>query len=432
MAKKILYVVLDGLGDRPIPDLGNKTPLEAAQTPGLDSLAAKGICGLVYPVAKGISPESDIAVISILGYDPHKYYTGRGPLEAHAVGVKVRDGDIAFRANFSTVNEKMEIVDRRAGRNLTTEEATKLSQEINRKVKLSSHTATFLFKNTVEHRAVLVIRSKDRKLSGQVGNTDPAYGREGLLGVALRTYSKNVQKCVPLEDAADPEGAKIAADLTNEFTEKSHKVLNTSAVNKNRVKRGSLPANIILNRDAGDGLPKFPSMMERYGLKFGCIVEMPVEMGIALLTGMHPIEIPVSAEGLEARYGTVVKAVLSELPDFDGIYVHIKGPDVPGHDGDYKLKKEIIEKIDRFFISPVIQGIDWRQTVIIVTADHSTPCLMKVHSDDPVPILVSGGGIQPRQGGVKEFSEKACAKGELGEMTGQDIMPTVVNRLRSQ
>lgn len=113
MAKKILYVVLDGLGDRPIPDLGNKTPLEAAETPGLDSLAAKGICGIVYPVGKGISPESDIAVISILGYDPHKYYTGRGPLEAHAVEVEVRDGDLAYRANFATVNEKMEIMDRR-------------------------------------------------------------------------------------------------------------------------------------------------------------------------------------------------------------------------------------------------------------------------------------------------------------------------------
>lgn len=430
MAKKILYVVLDGLGDRPIPDLGNKTPLEAAETPGLDSLAAKGVCGIVYPVGKGISPESDIAVISILGYDPHKYYTGRGPLEAHAVEVEVKDGDLAHRANFATVNEKMEILDRRAGRNLTTEEATALSREINSNVKLTTHPATFVFKNTIEHRAVLVIRSKERPLSGQVGNTDPAYGREGMLGVALRTYDKKVQKCVPLEDATDPEGARIAADLTNEFTEKSHKVLNESAVNKKRIAKGSLPANMILNRDAGDGLPKFPSMQERYGMKFGCVVEMPVERGIALLTGMQPIEIPVSSESLEARYTTVVFEVLKNLPKFDGIYVHIKGPDVPGHDGDYRLKKEIIEKIDRFFIKPLVAGIDSRQTVIIVTADHSTPCLMKVHSDDPVPILVSGGPIQA--GSVKEFSEKACPKGELGEMVGQDIMPTVVNRLRSQ
>jgi len=430
MAKKILYVVLDGLGDRPIPALGNQTPLEAARTPGLDSLAAKGICGTMYPVGKGISPESDIAVISILGYDPHRYYTGRGPLESHAVGVEVRDGDVAFRANFSTVGKNLEIIDRRAGRNLTTEEATELSREINEKVKLTSYPATFVFKNTIEHRAVLVLRSQDRPLSGQVSNTDPAYGREGLLGVALKTFDKKVQKCEPLEDATDPEGARIAAALTNEFTEKSHKVLNASPVNKKRVKEGKLAANIILNRDAGNGLPMFASMNERYGMNFGCIVEMPVERGIALLTGMHPIEVPVSQESLEERYGTVVQAVLDNLPRFDGIYVHIKGPDVPGHDGDYELKKDIIEKIDRFFIVPLLGKVDIAQTVFIVTADHSTPCLMKVHSDDPVPILVSGGHIQPD--GVKKFSEKACVKGELGEMMGLDVMPTVVNRLRSQ
>lgn len=429
MAKKILYVVLDGLGDQPIPALDNQTPLEAAPTPGLDSLAAEGICGTMYPVGKGISPESDIAVISILGYDPHRYYTGRGPLEAHAVGVEVRDGDVAFRANFSTVGENFEIVDRRAGRNLSTEEATDLCRDVNEKVELTSYPATFVFKNTVEHRAVLVIRSTDRPLSGQVSNTDPAYGREGLLGVALKTFEKKVQKCEPLADATDPEAAKIAAALTNEFTEKSHKVLNESPINKKRIEEGKLAANIILNRDAGDGLPKFATMNERYGMNFGCIVEMPVERGIALLTGMNPIEVPVSQESLEERYGIVVQAVLDNLPKFDAIYVHIKGPDVPGHDGDYELKKEIIEKIDRFFIVPLLGKVDLAQTVFIVTADHSTPCLMKVHSDDPVPILVAGAHIQPD--GVKTFSEKACVKGELGEMMGLDIMPTVVNRLRS-
>lgn len=428
--KKILYVVLDGLGDRPVPDLGDQTPLESAETPGLDSLATRGICGIVYPVGKGIAPESDIAVISILGYDPYKYYTGRGPLEAYAVGVDVRDGDLAFRANFSTVGDDWQIMDRRAGRNLTTEEATELSREINDGVKLTSAPATFVFKNTVEHRAVLVFHNEGRPLSGHVANTDPAYGREGMLGVALKEYEKRVQKCVPLEGATDPEGARIAAELTNEFTEKSHAVLNKSEVNRKRVAEGKLPANVILNRDAGDRLPKFPSMNERYGMNFGCIVEMPVEKGIALLTGMHPIEIPPSGDNLQQRYEMIVRKVLDKLPDFDGIYVHIKGPDVPGHDGDYHLKKDIIEKIDRFFIAPLLEEVDLAHTAIIVTADHSTPCLMKVHSDDPVPLLVSGGGLTADS--VKVFSENECPKGDLGEMSGQDIMPTVVNRLRCQ
>ncbi|MBU0710034.1 MAG: phosphoglycerate mutase, partial [Candidatus Omnitrophica bacterium] len=177
--KKILYIVLDGLGDLPIADLNNKTPLEAALTPNLDRLAQQGRTGLVYPVNKGIAPESDIAVISLLGYDAHKYYTGRGPLESFAEGINVNDGDLALRVNFATLEEDGKTIkDRRVGRNLTTEEATSLSSEINSKVTLSS--GTFEFKNTIGHRGILVIRGMRSKLSGWITNTDPAYGREGV------------------------------------------------------------------------------------------------------------------------------------------------------------------------------------------------------------------------------------------------------------
>src|SRR3989338_1599442 len=148
--KKILYIVLDGLGDLPVQELGNKTPLEAALTVNMDRLAQKGKTGIVYPVAKGIAPESDIAVISLLGYDAHKYYTGRGPLESFAEGLAVNDGDATLRVNFATVEEDgRTIKDRRVGRNLSTEEAGGLSREINSQVPLSS--ATFEFKNTIGH-----------------------------------------------------------------------------------------------------------------------------------------------------------------------------------------------------------------------------------------------------------------------------------------
>ncbi|KPK97009.1 MAG: phosphoglycerate mutase, partial [Omnitrophica WOR_2 bacterium SM23_72] len=176
--KKILYIVLDGLGDLPIKELRNKTPLEAAVTPNMDRLAQKGKTGLVYPVAKDIAPESDIAVISLLGYDAHKYYTGRGPLESFAEGLNINDGDLALRVNFATVAEDSKTIkDRRVGRDLITEEATALAKEINSKVTLSS--ATFEFKNTIGHRGVLVIRGMRSKLSGWITNTDPAYDREG-------------------------------------------------------------------------------------------------------------------------------------------------------------------------------------------------------------------------------------------------------------
>ena len=173
--KKIFYIVLDGLGDLPIKELGDKTPLEAADTPNLDNLAKKAKTGVVYPVKKGIAPESDVAVISLLGYDAHKYYTGRGPLESYAEGLKISSGDLALRVNFATASDDGKtIIDRRVGRNLTTQEATALAGEINTKVRLSS--ATFEFKNTIGHRGVLVIR-KNGQLSGWITNTDPAYAR---------------------------------------------------------------------------------------------------------------------------------------------------------------------------------------------------------------------------------------------------------------
>ena len=231
--RKILYIVLDGLGDLPLKQLGNKTPLEAAFTPNMDKLAQKGKTGLVYPVGKGIAPESDIAVISLLGYDAHKYYTGRGPLESFAEGLSVNDGDVAFRVNFATVAEDgRTIKDRRVGRNLSTEEATSLAKEINSKVTLSS--ATFEFKNTIGHRGVLVIRGMHSKLSGWITNTDPAYDREGVFGVAKEKFENLVAESVAMPGYENSPEAVEAAKLLNEFTKASNKVLNESLLNKNR------------------------------------------------------------------------------------------------------------------------------------------------------------------------------------------------------
>ena len=240
----------------PIKELGNKTPLEAASTLNLDKLAKIGQLGLVYTVGKDIAPESDIAVISLLGYDAHKYYTGRGPLESFAEGIAVNDGDLALRVNFATVDKDGKtILDRRCGRDLTQEEATALSREINSGVSLSS--GTFEFKNTIGHRGILVIRGRQLKLSGWVTNTDPAYEREGVFGVALEKFEKRVAEAKPMPGYENSDSAKEAAKLLNEFTFNSHKVLSQSAINKKRQQEGKLVANAILSRDAGDSLPKF-------------------------------------------------------------------------------------------------------------------------------------------------------------------------------
>src|SRR4030042_2368625 len=244
--KKILYVVLDGRGALPLKELGDKTPLEAAITPNLDRLAQKGKTGIVYPVAKGIAPESDIAVISLLGYDAHKYYTGRGPLESFAEGLDVKDGNLALRVNFATVeSDGKTIKDRRVGRNLTTEEACGLAKEINSKVTLSS--ATFEFKNTIGHRGILVIRGMRSKLSGWITNTDSAYEREGVFGVAKEKFENLVAESLPMPGYENDSAAQESARLLNEFTEKSHQVLNQSALNKKRIPENKLPANLILS-----------------------------------------------------------------------------------------------------------------------------------------------------------------------------------------
>src|SRR3989338_3524652 len=421
--KKIIYIVLDGLGDLPIKELNNKTPLEAALTPNMDRLAQKGRTGIVYPVAKGIAPESDIAVISLLGYDAHKYYTGRGPLEAFAESLSIHDGNLALRVNFATsLEDGKTIKDRRVGRNLTTDEATALSKEINSKVTLSN--ATFEFKNTIGHRGVLVIRGIRSQLSGWVTNTDPAYGREGVFGVAKEKFENFVAQSVPMPGYENSPQAKETADLLNEFTQKSNKVLNDSLLNKKRISENKLPANVILSRDAGGRLPKFPPITSEFNLKFGSFVQMPVERGIALLTGIDIIDVPQSTGHLDVDYPVWAKVALESIKKYDGIYIHIKGPDEPAHDGDFKLKKDIIEAIDKYFFANLLPALDIENTIIAVTADHSTVCAIKAHSADPVPLLVSGGNIKPD--GSMSFSEKSAKLGSIGELLGRDIMPLLV------
>lgn len=421
--KKILYVILDGLGDQPIPELQNQTPLEIALTPHLDRLAQTGQSGLIYPVAPGIAPESDIAVISLLGYEVAQFYTGRGPLEAFAEGLAVHEGDLALRVNFATCGaDGLTIKDRRVGRNLSTEEASYLAKEINSQVTLSS--ATFEFKNTIGHRGVLVIHGMRGRLCGWITNTDPAYARQGVFGVAKERFLEQVIPAEPMPGYETSLVAQEAAALLNEFTQKSQQVLNNSAINKKRISENKLPANLILCRDAGDRLPRFPQIEEIFHLKFGCFVQMPVERGIALLSGMEIIAVPSSTGHLDVDYPVWAKIALDALAKYEGIYLHIKGPDEPGHDGDFLKKKEIIESIDKFFFGSLLKELELANTIICVTADHSTASQKKAHSADPVPVLISGANL-PTDGSMS-FSEKAAALGSLGHIRGQELLALLV------
>lgn len=419
--------MLDGLGDEPIPKLRNQTPLEFAQTPVMDELARGGCSGLLYTVGKGIAPESDIAVISILGYSPETY-TGRGPLEAHAAGLEVGSGDLAYRVNFATVGEGMRIVDRRVGRTLKTEEAFLLENEINNKVILDGDRALFSFKSTVGHRGVLVFYPKAGELSPWVTNTDPAYGRDGLIGVALKVFEEFVKECKPLEGHEEDESTLVSASVTNEFIEKSHRVLAKSEINDERVRRGELAANIILTRDAGTGLPQFKTIADLYDARLGCFVEMPVERGIALLTGMDIIEVGELTGQRGRDYSLLAEKVLETMGNFDGLYVHIKGPDIPAHDGDFHEKVRVIEDIDDFFFGKLIPDVNLSETLVVITADHATSSLQKSHTSHPVPLVLSGSGIDPD--GTECFGETASSHGSLGELMGNELMPLLMEKVR--
>jgi len=423
---KLIYVVIDGLGDRPIQELGDKTPLEAAETPNMDTLAKKGKTGLMYTVGKGIAPESDVAVISILGYDPFKCHVARGPIEALGSGLDVKNGDLALRCNFATIDQSGRILDRRVGRSLTTEEAKILAQAVNAQVRLESHPAEFEFKNTFGHRGVLVIRSKTGPLSGEITNTDPAYERVKGLGVVKVGAEMTLVNSEPLED---DEAAKTSAELVNEFVQKSHIVLERHIVNRKRSAEGKPSANVILTRDGGSNLPDFFNINRKYGVRFSCFVDMPVERGIARLAGMQMVDLPLPSGNYEADFSLRVKKLLESFADFDCFYIHIKGPDEPGHDGDFELKTRLIESVDGHFFGKLLPKISLSDCIMCLTADHATPCKLKAHSDDPVPLLISGDKVPGD--GVKRFSETECRRGSLGTLErGTLLMPMLMKILK--
>ena len=426
---KFFYVILDGLGDDPLDALNGKTPLEVARTPHLDRLAAKGRNGYVTTVGEGIAPESDIAVFAILGYDPLEHHTGRGPLEAVGVGVEVNDGDLAYRVNFATVEADRgrggTIVDRRVGRDLTSEEAHALADEVQSKVTLDK--ASFEFKATVGHRGILVIRNDEGPLSAEVENSDPAYGRQGSLGVALETFDNQVVTVTPVEGHEDDPAAQRASELTNDWLRKSFQVLDASAVNAKRTAANKLPGNFILTRDGGDHVPKLVPFKEKFGPEMGCFVEMPVELGIARLMGMGVVEAPTDLPPRE-QYEKWAELAIEAIGGYDGLYIHIKGPDVPAHDGDHDAKIRSIEDIDAHFFAPLLDSIDSKRSLVAVTADHSTSCARKAHTDGPVPLLISGAGIGAD--GVDTFGETASRNGSLGHLKGPEIMPNLVELSR--
>jgi len=402
----IIMAVLDGASDR--PDSLQKTPLEAAATPNLDVLVKRGALGSMYTVGNGIAPESDAGVFSLLGYDPLQIHLSRGVVESIGAGVDFHEGDLALRAGFATV-EGDRLVDRRAGRNLSTEEARQLGTAVNSEVRLKNG-VRFQFQATVGHRAVVLFRANGHRFSSEISNFDPAYLRTGKISIAQPGAKEyGIPNCDPLDDS--PEAVRSAA-LVNEFGFKTRQALDSHPVNLQRRRQAKKPANFVLMRDAGTSKPIVQGFREKWGLKAAMIADLPAELGIGRLLGMDVREIS-PGTSLE-DYRRRAELVLRLAGEYDFVYVHLKGPDEPGHDGLFDLKKQRIEEIDAGFFSRLRMAAKLLRTVLCVTCDHSTPCEDKGHSDDPVPVLVLGGTL--KSDGSNRFTEVSASEGHFEKL----------------
>ena len=420
----IIYVLLDGVGDLPHPDLEGKTPLEAANTPSLDKIAKNGSIGQVISVGKGIAPESDIAVFNMLGYKfLHSDYVGRGVIEAIGVGIDFKDGDLALRGNFSTLNDEGTIIDRRAGRHIEREDVKEIAKEIENKINFSYPNSSVVVAPTIGHRVTVRIRTDGINLSSEITNTDPAYARVDGMGVAKAVGDfMRIEKCLPLEES---ESSKITANLVNEFTEQSLQIMKESPINQKRGEANKKKLSCILLRDAGNKYPDVTPINEKYSMKFSCIVDMPVELGISDVLKMKAFE----AGGL-TDYEEKARVAAKAMETQNAIYVHLKGPDEFGHDGDAIGKTKNIEEIDRRFFKTLLENIDSSKVTILISADHSTPCINKGHSDDPVPVLVSGDFL--KNDGTTRMTEEQAKKGSIGLLQGAQVVTTALNLIKSQ
>lgn len=428
--KKLLFIVLDGGADTPNKKVGGKTAFEAANLPNIDFLSRNGKNGMLSILP--IPPESDEAVISLLGYDVFKVYTGRGPLEAIGGGLSFNEGDLAIRCNFATLQGN-EIVNIRAG-GISDKEADELETAINQYVSLSK--GNFIFKSTTGYRGVLVIKSKNG-LSAKISNTHPGYmlrmldiswNRDGEIkyvpmSEALAHPRMILKECLPLEKTQE---AVNSATLVNEFSEKSRIVLENHPINKKRIAEGKPPANVILMRNAGNKKPKLYNLNQAYGKKWACFVDMPVERGIAFCAGMDVIPIPPISENAEQDMAIRVLTLLKNLQFYDAFYIHLKGPDVFAHLGDIHGKVKSLEQIDEYFFRPLLKNIDLQNTIVVVTCDHTTSCEKKAHTDDPVPVAVFGEGLPDD---VATFTEKNCKNGELVSMSTRQFMDYLMKLL---
>jgi 2,3-bisphosphoglycerate-independent phosphoglycerate mutase len=401
---RAILIVGDGMADRPIKELGYKTPLEAAEPKHMDSVALNGVSGLLDPIAPGIAPGSDAANLAILGYDPWKI-RGRGPFEAAGAGIELQPGGIAFRCNFATVDSDFRMVDERAGR--IREEAKELATAIDGIQLKENSDIKVIFKHALGFKGAMVLRGE-----GTSANVTAPLPNQGARADSVK----------PLDESRE---ARKTADAANEFIRISNQILENHRLNKKRTAENQLPANVVIPWSAGK-MPAIQPFDEKYGLKAACVAGANLIKGIAKLSNMSIIDVPEATGDVDTNTLAKANAALKAAEKNDFVLVHVEGPDEASHAGNLQAKISIIRKIDAM-VGSNIDSVGLAECVVVLLADHATSLKLKKHTGDAVPISIASTEVT--HDNVNCYNERAACQGGLCRIRGEHVMPLILNLL---
>jgi len=424
MKTKFVVLVPDGMADYPLKDLNYRTPLEVARTPNMDKLAQEGQIGTAKNVPPRMNPGSDVAILSLLGYNPVKYYTGRGPLEAASHGIKLTDKEVAFRCNLVTVDHGF-LTDYSAG-HIKNQEAKILIEMIDKKL----GNRNIRFYPGVSYRNLMIAKIKIFEVESHKQDKF-----KGKFFKKLKREKDGVEKikCLPPHDILNqvyedylPKGEKAA--VIRELTKRSKELLQNHEINRVRIDLGENPANMIWLW--GQGVcPSLPSFWEKYTLKGGVISAVDLIKGLGRYLGLKVIKVPGATGYYDTDYEGKAKAALECLDKTNFVFVHVEAPDEAGHNGDIVAKIKTIEDFDRKLLGRILTGLKkFRQFRVMVSPDHPTPISLRTHTREAVPFVIWGQDV--KQNNFKTFSEKSARQSSIHFNKGHKLMPYFLNMKR--